>query len=175
MSYYTKHLLANSDIREHLGLLHGLALDCNKIIELGLRSGVSTSALLASGANVTSYDNDKSCAKYANDLRKAYPHTFAWILADSRKVMIPECDMLFIDTDHTYATTKTELFRHRVSVRKWIILHDTETFGRKDRKPGTGPGIMTAIDEFTKEFCHVWRVMLHLRNNNGLTILEKHP
>lgn len=173
VSSYTKMLNTKSDIREHLGLLHGLAMQCKDVVELGFRTGVSTTALLASGARVTSYDRDPACRPHVRKLAKEYPKTFAFYIGNSRVTPIPECDMLFIDTDHTYETTHTELWKHHRDVKKFIVLHDTVSFGRKDRPPGKGPGIMTAVDEFLLEYTFVWRLLLHLPNCNGLTVLEK--
>lgn len=173
MSSYTKMLGTKSDIREHLGLLHGLAMQCKVVVELGFRTGVSTTALLASGAKVTSYDLDPACKRHVIPLANEYPSTFSFKVRNSRTVSIPECDMLFIDTDHTYETTKVELLAHHRSVKKWVVLHDTNTFRRKDRPPGKGPGIMTAVDEFLTEYCFVWKLILYLPNCNGITVLEK--
>ena len=170
MSSYTRNLCKPSDIQEHLGLLHGLAQHCGNVVELGFRQGISTSAFLAAGVPVHSYDIDKGCRVWVKKLAAEYPKTFVFKCEDSRKAEIPECDLLFIDTDHTYATTKIELERHHRKALQ-IILHDTCTYAWKDRPPGKGKGIMTAVHEFCDE--DIWEVQLHLNNCNGLTILER--
>lgn len=172
MNNYTRHLSKPSDIQEHLGLLRGLAMKCGTVVELGFRTGVSTSAFLAGGAKVFSYDISNTYKPYVLSLAKEYPKTFTFKVGDSRKVDIPECDMLFIDTDHTEATTLKELGRHRDKVSKWIVLHDTVSFGKKDRPPGRGAGVMSAIDTFLDANLD-WCILLHLNHNNGLTILER--
>lgn len=172
-SPYQEHLNRHSDIQEHLGLLHGLAMQCEKVVELGFRTGVSTSAFLAGGAHVRSYDIDARCKPHVRRLAHEYPDTFSFKLGDSREVEIPECDLLFIDTDHTEATTLTELVRHVNKVKNWIVLHDTETFGKKDRPPGNGRGIQAAIETFLDMDGHWFYQMLHLPNCNGLTILRQ--
>jgi hypothetical protein len=174
MNSYHRNLAKPSDIQEHLGLLHGLAMECwRQVVELGFRTGVSTSAFLAAGAKVTSYDIDREgCRPHVQELAKEYPITFTWKHGDSREVEIPECDLLFLDSAHTYATTKVELFKHCDRVRDRIVLHDVVTFGRRDRN-GDGPGIMTAVDEFLRD--QPWRVELFLMNNNGLCVLERVP
>ena len=169
---YTRHLAAPSDIREHLGLLRGLALECDVVVELGFRSGVSTSAFLAAERPVVHSFDLAPDRKYVSDLALLYPK-FCSYTGDSREVEIPPCDMLFIDTDHTEATTRMELSRHSPKVKRWIVLHDTKTFGRIDRRPGMGKGIMTAIEKFLKTNPLIWRVQLHINNNNGLTILQR--
>jgi cephalosporin hydroxylase len=174
MSSYLKNLAKPSDIQEHLGLMHGLAWSCRRVVELGFRTGVSTSAFLAAGAKVRSYDSDPFCRPFVQKLAKEYPKTFEWKLGDSRDVDIPACDLLLIDTDHTYETTLIELCRHQHMVSTWIVLHDTVKFGLKDRPPGKGPGVMTAIHYFLMASeQHSWKQWLHLNNCNGLTLLKR--
>lgn len=171
---FCEHLGRSSDIQEHLGLLRGLAMKCNIVVELGFRTGVSTSAFLSADAHVTSFDIDKRvCRPFVQRLAKDYPNTFTFKEGDSRKVEIPECDLLFIDTDHTEATTLQELCLHEMHVETWIVLHDTESFGHKDRPPGKGNGVMSAIDTFLEMPGDNWMQWLHLPNNNGLTILKR--
>ena len=184
MNPYQEHLNRHSDIREHLGLLHGLAASdyVDQVVELGFRTGVSAAAFLAAGVKLHSVDII-ACKSHVQHLAKVYPDTFVFKCADSRECDIPECDLLFIDTDHTYATTLAELERHEDRVSKWIVLHDTVSFGRKDRPPGKGAGVLTAIAHFlTPPHAGIsfavmpgdnWRLLLHLPNNNGLTILER--
>lgn len=180
MSSYTEHLARKSDIQEHLGLLHGLAMRCEQVVEFGFRTGVSAAAFLAAGCKVRSYDVDeKGCKPHARRLAREYPDTFEFKVGDSREVEIPECDLLFIDTDHTYWTTFRELCRHEWHVSTWIVLHDTVTFGRVDRRKSRtagrqkAEGIMTAIDHFLEEPGGNWKQWLHLPNCNGLTLLRR--
>lgn len=56
-------------------------------------------------------------------------------------------DLLFIDTYHHYASLAREFELHAPKARKYIILHDTVTFGRR----GEGDdhkGLMAAVEEF---------------------------
>ena len=171
---YVRNLADSSDIQEHLGLLRGLAMQCEQVVELGFRTGVSTSAFLAAGVKVRSYDIEHyPCRPFVQTLAREYPDTFSFKVGDSREVDIPECEMLFIDTSHLYETTKIELDRHQSKVETWIAIHDVTTFGRKDRPPGTGPGIMTAVDEFLEEQAGDWKLWLFLPNNNGMALLRR--
>ena len=94
--------------------------------------------------------------------------------------------MLFIDTLHTYNQLSKELRRHEKNVNKWIILHDTITFGQRDEdfyQNGaisdeiTGEkvekrGLYTALTDFLDENKN-WKIKEHFTNNNGLTIIER--
>jgi hypothetical protein len=85
--------------------------------------------------------------------------------------VIEETDMLFVDTLHTYGQVKGELERHGNQARKYIVFHDTVSFGlvgEDYRKPG----INLAIQEFMRDNPH-WVLFEHYENNNGLTILAR--
>lgn len=55
--------------------------------------------------------------------------TFCFIQASTLDIEIDETDLLFIDTQHTYAQLIAELRKHHSKVRRWIALHDTMIFG----------------------------------------------
>lgn len=171
MNSYLKNLRQPSDMQGHLGFLRGLSHGL-VVVELGFRTGISTSAFLAGAKFVTSYDINVDCKKFVRLLAKEYPRTFSFKVGDSTKIDIPECDLLFLDTDHTYKTTYAELKRHYTKARKWIVLHDTVTFGKKDKPPGKGPGIQSAMWGFL-EGHRGWEHLLHLPHCNGLDILRK--
>ena len=160
------------DISEHLGLLRGLACDpdVKTIVEIGLRKGVSSVALATAGKPVTSYDIT-DCSAVAKRLREHAP-TFSFVRGDSLKVTIPECDLLHIDSLHTYKQLRAELCRHHHNVTKWIALHDTTTFGSMGQDQ-TRPGLTKAIEDFLADKGKDWRIQLMLTNNNGFTLLQR--
>lgn len=92
------------------------------------------------------------------------------ITSKSNDVKINKTDLLFIDTDHTYECLKEELTLHGNKSNKYIILHDTTTFGVVGGDGGRG--LQQAVDEFLIDNKH-WLVHEKLENNNGLTILKK--
>ena len=98
---------------------------------------------------------------------------FEFILADDRKITLPFTDLLFIDTWHVYDQLVLELDRHAGKARKFIILHDTETFGMTGEAPGH-KGLKPALDEFlaSHEGRH-WFVLEEFHNCNGLMVLER--
>jgi len=103
---------------------------------------------------------------------------FEFYLADDRLINLPLTDLLFIDTWHVYDQLRLELERHAGQARKFIILHDTETFGLMGETPGHR-GLKPALEEFLSgtygpDGTH-WRVREHLTNCNGLTVLERTP
>lgn len=163
------------DISEHLGLLRGLAMapDVQTVVEIGFRTGVSATALASAGKALHCIDV-LPCLAEVGRLKKLGAN-FTFKCADSHKVEIPKCDLLHIDSLHTYAHLREELRLHAPRVTKWIALHDTTTFCDVG-KDGTKPGLFAAIAEFLtqSEEGVKWRILLNLTNNNGLTVLQRH-
>ena len=169
-----------SDISEHLPVLFDFASRSTSIVELGVRGGNSTTALLA-GLN-------EGCLWGCDDLRldsvdivsstlmcdlSPLAGNVAWRLhhADSRKFAPLPCDLLFIDTWHTRDQLAAELRRHAGDVRQWILLHDTTAFGELGEDGG--PGLWPAVIDFLAASDGRWRIAKRLENQNGLTVLER--
>ena len=179
-----------SDINEHLKTLRRYAEECDEIIEMGVRTIVSTWAFLsASPKKMTSIDLLHPSA-YGANLNEVYESVegtgieFNFIESDSLLIDIEECDLLFIDTWHDFLQLKKELTRHHSKVRKYIILHDTVSFGyanepldwnyppKNTSETNLPAGLCPAIDEFllsNKDWCLFERHS----NNNGLTVLKR--
>lgn len=171
--YYKELCEKKTDINEHLPRLLELGKRCNSITEFGTRTGRSTIAwLMAKPVKLTCYDI-KPRIKYQvykgwADFNKI---DFKVFEKDVLTIDIEDTDLLFIDTYHTYGQLSAELTKHGEKARKYIILHDTETFrsiGEDRKKPGLGQ----AITEFLKNR-ERWEIRSHYRNNNGLTILQR--
>lgn len=163
-----------SDINEHLPTLSTYASECNVIVELGMRYGLSTVALLhgIGKGSLYSYDIQKTfAAQGISELAKDNDINFVFTEANDLEVEIPECDLLFIDTLHNYSQLKAELSLHASKSRKYIIMHDTTSFGTKDES-GSGQGLNAAIREFLSAN-KSWKQKAVYTNNNGLTILER--
>jgi len=177
MGLFKEALAKPSDIQMHLGLLHGLAChpDVKRIFEIGVREGLSTAALCASGKPVTSVDI-APCEPHATKLRIAYPN---WTFIQEHSLQtelfkdLREVDLLFIDGEHTYRTVRAELCKFAPMVWKWIALHDTHTFASKG-KDGTTPGLQDAILDFmNNDQDGEWEYVLNLTHNNGITLLGR--
>jgi tetratricopeptide (TPR) repeat protein len=169
---YQRVCTTDSDIHEHLPKLYELASGCRHVTEFGTRTGVSTTALLfAQPDTLVAYDKLK------------YPHVerlqalagrtrFHFVQADVLHVEIEPTDLLFIDTWHVYEQLKEELRLHAGKARKYIVLHDTTTFGERGETAGHR-GLWPAVEEFLAQ--GTFRLREQLTNNNGLTILEALP
>lgn len=166
-----------NDIYQHLPTLRRYAESCDRVVEFGTRSMVSTVALLAARPRVLIAVDTVHPDSVGGNLNNFYEMAaeteteFYFFQQSDLTFNMPGTDMLFIDTWHVYTQLKQELDMHHAKVRKFIVLHDTETFKIKGEAEGH-EGLGKAIIEF--QVAHPeWHLKQHFTNNNGLTILEK--
>jgi hypothetical protein len=165
---YERYLGQETDIRDHLPRLFEEAR--GTVLELGVRGGISTSALLAGveqrGGEVWSVDVDPSCSTaYA-----AHP-LWHFVCSDSRDPapltvagLPSEIDVLFVDTLHEYEHVREELAVWGPRVRRGgiVLVHDTDTF----------PEVRHAVEDYAR------RKGLHsefLPSSNGLGVIYPAP
>jgi cephalosporin hydroxylase len=182
ISKYKQLCSTPSDINEHLPVLKRYAEECEHITEMGVRYVVSTWAFLAaSPRRLISYDilTDLDMNIFSQNLEEAKTKAaeigvdFSFVQADVLNIEIEETDLLMIDTYHEYNQIKNELKLHSNKARKYLIFHDTTTFGQFGetfKEPNT-VGIWPAIEEFLNENPN-WKIQEFLTNNNGLTVLK---
>jgi hypothetical protein len=170
-----RELWEESDISEHLPVLFTLATASETIVEFGVRSGRSTKAFLAGQGwsprqtCLFSYDIH-DCSGRIDAEWTDNQTSWNFCQADTSTLStIPECDLLFIDTLHTYNQVVAEI-QHASRVRKWIVLHDTELFGINGEQGQVG--ILPAIDQFLERNPE-WKLLKHYRHNCGLMILQR--
>lgn len=178
----------DSDINLHLNTLRYYASQSKTIAEMGVRWVVSTWAFLEGHPKkLTSYDivspeewkrGDRMSP--VEEYAKENNIDFKFILQDVLTVKLPKTDLLFIDTWHVYDQLIQELNMHSSQVNKWIILHDTETFGEKGensvysiREKKEYLGLKFAVNEFLQNNVDTWRLHEHYVFCNGLTILKR--
>lgn len=188
-SFYETLCNTPSDINEHLPVLKKLSEKCDKITEMGVRGIVSTFAFVSANPKKIVCVDLFHPSKWDNENRLQLIETycknnnidFSFIFGDSLQVDIPETDLLFIDTLHTYYQLKNELNKHYKNVNKYIVLHDTVLYGTNDeentytndiRHDNKKTGLNLAVNEFLKDNPE-WEVLEIKTNNNGLTILKR--
>lgn len=156
-----------SDIQKHVPVLHKLALECDSVVELGVRTGVSTRAFLPLNVKLRSYDIENDPRVYelfsmANSLGK----DMQYIMGDSLKIDIEPSDMMFVDTVHSYEQVSGELARHASKIRKYIAFHDTYVYGL-----GSENVLSAVIDFIVKN--PEWEICHYDIENNGLTVIKR--
>lgn len=168
-----------SDINEHMDTLREYGEKCDHITEMGVRTAVSTWALLAAKPKfLVSYDiNACPAVEEIKQLSVEHNISFTFFQQNVLTAVIAPTDLLFIDTLHTYAQLMSELITHAAKVNKYIIMHDTSTFGQRDELPNSHPrenGLKTAINDFLSFTAGKdWHVEKNFTHNNGLTILSR--
>ena len=163
-----------SDFNEHMPILRSYAEKVDTVTEFGV--GRSSWALLhARPSRLRCYD-------LGDDIRQVGMRELValgrgieidtdFIIGSTLEIEIELTDLLFIDTLHTYMQLSRELDRHAGKVSHYILLHDTETFGPRG-EDGTEPGLIGAVEDFLAKDMG-WKMRDRLKNNNGLTILER--
>jgi hypothetical protein len=197
------NLLSNtpSDINEHLPTLYKYALNCDSILELGVRGCVSSWAFLKGLKDNKNKEERKQL--FLNDIEKCditdllnVSHNlnieveYEWINDLELDFKDSQFDLTFIDTWHIYGQLKRELAKFSLLTKKYIILHDTtvdaekgETIrlGLDSKKQSIESGysieeIECGLQKDINEFLFTnseWRVKEVFENNNGLTVLER--
>jgi hypothetical protein len=142
-------------------------------VELGVCEAISTTAFcIARPQALYAYDyHTTPMQEELVRMAEAEGVNLSFCLGDTRKVDISPCDLLFIDTLHQYRQLLSELVAHAGKARKYMLLHDTESFKDKD-EAHTGPGMWAALTYFL-EWHPEWYIKEHFTNNNGLTVLER--
>ena len=163
-----------TDINEHLPMLYYLAQQCDHVTEFGVRTGASTLAFLhglqGRPATLRSYDiNDQYGVQDSLTKWTRVEWTFS-ICSTLSITRIEPTDLLFVDTLHNYNQVRQELALHGDAARRWIVFHDTETFGTVGDDGGRG--INQAITEWL-EAKPEWRIVYRTHRNNGLTVIER--
>jgi hypothetical protein len=179
--YYNELCNRGSDIHEHLPVLKQYAEECDHVTEMGVRWITSTFAfLMGQPKTLISIDMEhpnsfgtrgKQNWDRLNQCVEASTTDFKFRQANTHMIEIEETDLLFIDTGHHYDCIREELELHGNKAKKYLVFHDTETFGVHGDIPGS-IGIWPAIQEFLYANPH-WQIKEKRTNNNGLTILER--
>jgi hypothetical protein len=188
-----------SDINEHLPTLRKYASHCDSVLELGVRSCISTWALaygllennlekknlMVNDIDVCNVGDISLCC---NEVGIKFESE--WISDLELDVSERNFDMVFIDTWHVYPQLKNELNLFSKVTNKYIVMHDTDVDGIHGESVRNGNnirqesidsgyseidisiGLEKAICEFLIENSD-WMLKEKFVNNNGLTILCK--
>lgn len=176
---YEARLSFWSDIGGHMPFLRETAASYAEpvIIELGVRSGQSTSAFLAgvqgNGGHLWSADCDQpQVPAHWRDLPEWHLLVADDAGAQARQWLPAACDILFIDTSHEFRHTVTELFLHVPRVREGgiVLLHDTEWApGGDEQLAEPGGPVAEALDVYCAGTGREWE---NRAGSYGLGILR---
>lgn len=160
------------DIEEHLETFYEYGTRCKTIVELGTRKLVSTWAWLKARPekllcvdllHPSEYGAEGNVnIQIAIGWSELFGIDFEFIKGNDLEVEIPEADLIFIDTDHTYEQLDKELKKFGDKAKKYLVFHDTNI-----------ESMTKAIWEFLDKHMYTWKLVLHHKNNNGIIILER--
>lgn len=175
---YKQKVNTASDINEHLPTLYKYALECEIIAEFGVRDVVSSYAFaLANPKKLICLDivNNQNINNFLILCKQENINVVFYNENTLTFDLQEDVDLLFIDTLHSFKQLSLELERHNNKVKKYIILHDTISFGHTnedDRQSGDNCGLVPAVINFLKQNKN-WKEEVTYKNNNGLTILKR--
>jgi hypothetical protein len=192
---YIHYCQTPSDINEHVPVLKSLAKECNSVIEMGVRSMVSSWGILQglseNPSSLRSYlgidINRPSIESFelAKRLAQDCGIAFDFWQANNMTIDIESTDLLFIDTYHTYLHLTYELEKFSPKVNKYIAMHDTSwPYGDMDEGPcgndsiypqefdRTKRGLWNAVVDFLERHPE-WTLYERRFNNHGFTILKR--
>lgn len=160
-----------SDVRDHVETIRTFAECCQHITEFGVDDGTTTTIFLAAKPKkLISYDLVRK-PEVDKLIQAADGTEFIFKQQDTLAEEIEDTDLLFIDDKHTYSHVREELSRHAGKVKQYILLHDTESFGRHG-EDGEQRGVKTAALEFLKEHPE-WTMVVMRMTSNGLIALAR--
>lgn len=185
---YQQHCQSRTAIALHLPRLRSLASGLDDVTEFGVKRGASSTAFLLGAAYVTSYDITPTIE--ARQLQTLVGDRWHYRIQSSVDAPCQVCDLLFIDSLHTFAQCDSELRRHAEMVSHYLVFHDTITFGsvgadgesgrqswdyrqhRGESVPVEALGIRPAIDHLMMRDPS-WQIHSHDPESHGLLVLER--
>lgn len=162
---YNDRLHQWSDIQDHLPYIHvaAQAVRYPTIIEIGVRTGFSTCALL-SGAHYTR-GQVWSCDVATPSVPDSWYQDERWHFHQGSSVdtetlewMPPEADLILIDSGHDQELTLQELraYHPRLRVGGVVLMHDTQFMPPNLWLSEVGGPVYDAICQFTAETGAPW-------------------
>lgn len=178
---------APEDIRQRLWTLYWLVRLTRQggvVVELGTRQGDSTRALLAAcedvGSKLFSYDVEH-CYRVVREVTANIG--LPWFQADwqfaqqdsalaGHRWTHGSADLVYIDTDHTLATTRAEIAAWAPHVQPGGCMAFHDYWLHDPPRDGVKP----AVDQFFDAHRENWSIETHdAQSDTGFAILWRHP
>ncbi len=144
-----------------------VAKGCDRILELGVYSGLSTTAfMLSQPKSLLSIDITDQFLSIKDELvenAKINGIDYNFVMTDDLTYEPFEHDMLFVDTTHTYEQTMAELNRFGPHARKKIVLHDMRS----------AFGVYNAVFQWLWENPQ-FHLVHHDARGDGVAVLERY-
>jgi len=148
---------------------------CESIKELGVYEGCSLACLmLTNPKKLVGIDRDISRIKNVEKFKNyAIENNIDFDIKnlDSLDIKaVSSCDLLHIDSFHTYEYLLNELRLHGPYIRKYIIFHDTNT---NKRVLTNSQGLLQAIAYYISEIEPKWQIVEHSLQGMGSVVIKR--
>jgi len=173
--YQAVKLDGSRDLNQHVERLRSLAelKGVDHITEFSKRRESTVAFLRAEPTRLVSHNvdpNDGGLLARLPSMKAATELQIDKRFSNEDALDIEETDLLFIKTHHAARRLEQELRQYAPRVRRFIVLHGTQTFGIKGEDGG--PGLLDALRPFMIANPE-WSVIEHEERQHGLTILSR--
>lgn len=162
------------DLNEHLPKLAELASQCRHVTEFSDRRE-STVGLLAgvvrARGKLISYQTESDAL--LEQMRARFKMLELYPQRSNQVDSIDDCDLLFLDSSpHNFDQVWGELTKFAPQVHRWIVLHDTGSYGPAGE--AGGDGLWEVLKRWPAEHPE-WFLAQHDPRQYGLTVLSRDP
>ena len=185
-----RHELGQDFITQDIEFISQIVSECKSVVELGTGQSAMDRVFLRYDVKLDTYDIEDCPDNFLEEAKSAGKDV-TFHKEDTLKVEIPETDILFVDSFHSYEQVKTELALHASKAKRYIIFHDTVLFANKNQgivcdeesdiqlaaesigilEPTT-KGIVPAIEEFLESHPE-WSIVYNSKEGNGMIVIKK--
>lgn len=160
---YARNIAEWSDVQEHLPRFREAAR--GYVLEIGVRTGMSTSAFLAgveeNGGHLWSVDIEDCSRLFPDHPQWTFLHADSILHSRFLLETLPrELELLFVDGDHTEEGCLSDLNTYGPRARR-IMVHDTSA--------PNFPGVRRAVLDYVS---HSRRICRFLEESYGLAVIE---
>ena len=169
-----RHDLGQDFTTQDINFISQIVSECKSVVELGTGQCAMDRVFLRYDVKLDTYDIE-DCPDNFLEEAKAAGRDVTFHKEDTLKVEIPETDILFIDSLHTYEQVKSELELHASKAKRYILFHDTVTYSKIGQAVVDGEetkGILPAIEEFL-ELHPEWSIVYNSKEGNGMIVVKK--
>ena len=169
-----KHELGQDFTTQDIEFVSQIVSKCKSVVELGTGQCAMDRVFLRYDVKLDTYDIE-DCTDNFLEEAKAAGRDVTFHKEDTLKAEIPETDLLFIDSLHTYEQVKSELELHASKAKRYIVFHDTILFSERGQDTVDEEhtkGILPAIEEFLESHPE-WNIVYNSKEGNGMIVVKK--
>lgn len=156
------------DLNMHMPLLKKYAAKCGKVAEISGRRESSVALLAGKPKDFWSFNPEGTSLRDSAEATPGTGHHYAATDPNRINQLEHDVDLLFLDIDQRYDLYRERLDQLAPQVKRFIIVHDTHTFGNQGKDGGKG--VRDALNDFMRDHPE-WSVLHHTPLQHGLTVI----